>query len=63
MPVGVPAAAPSAARALLTHRARLGAQEHVDYLAVQALLFQREGLTIYKATRLMYRYKHRIAED
>ena len=38
-------------------------QEHVDYLPLQALLFERNtGLNLYQQTRLLYAFQRRVAD-
>jgi hypothetical protein len=38
-------------------------QEHVDYLSLQALLFERNtGLNLYQQTRLLYAFQRRVTD-
>ena len=37
-------------------------QDHVDYLSVQAMLFEEKGLSIYQQTRLLFVYRKRISD-
>jgi hypothetical protein len=44
-------------------RASRQPQEHVDYLSLQALLFERNtGLNLYQQTRLLYAFQRRVAD-
>ncbi len=46
-----------------THAAFALEQEHVDYLSLQALLFERNtGLNLYQQTRLLYAFQRRVAD-
>ena len=37
-------------------------EDHVDYLSVQALLFEEKSLSLFQQTRLMFEYRKRISD-
>ncbi len=37
-------------------------QEHVDYMSVQALLFQHKKLSLYAQTRLFFSFSKRMSD-
>jgi hypothetical protein len=36
-------------------------QDHIDYLSIHALFFEREKLTLYKQVKLLFSYRTRIS--